>query len=133
MYTTVFCTKEHCTMYTIMYAFHCFCFQRKTLYINCAHNRIFPKIWGEANALLTPPPSNFWGSWPPGRPVADPMYLIIGTLVHVIISCICPIHCWDHPMPGEKNTVSTEVNNGFVIIDDVGCWKRAVLQCSEFN
>ena len=36
-----------------MQAFHCF-FQRKTIYINCVHNRIFPKM-GRGDALLPPP------------------------------------------------------------------------------
>ena len=42
-------------MYTIMYAFLCF-FQRKTLYINCVHNKIFPKIWGGAKCITAPYP-----------------------------------------------------------------------------
>ena len=42
-------------MYTIMYAFHCFVKEKHcTTYINCVHNRIFPKIWGP-NALLASP------------------------------------------------------------------------------
>ena len=47
-------------------------FQRKTLYINCLHNRIFPKIWGGAKCI-TGPPSKIWGgAWPPGPPCGGP-------------------------------------------------------------
>ena len=60
-------------IYTIMYAFHClFVFQRKTLYINCVHNRIFPKIWG-AKCITAPPPRvKSGGPWPPGPPCGGP-------------------------------------------------------------
>ena len=53
-----------------MYAFHCF-LKEKTLYINCVHNRIFPKIWGGPNALLAPR-VKFGGPWPPGPPCGGP-------------------------------------------------------------
>ena len=33
VYTGVFCTKEHCTMYTTMHAFHCFYFKKNTTLI----------------------------------------------------------------------------------------------------
>ena len=39
--------------------FPLFC-QRKTLYINCVHNKIFPKIWG-GQMHYCPPPSKIWG------------------------------------------------------------------------
>ena len=66
----VYCTKEHCTMHTTMHAFHCCFFQRKPLYINCLHNRIFPKNGG----CITAPPSTFWGGGAMAPPhVADPM------------------------------------------------------------
>ena len=50
-----------------------FFFQRKTLYINCVYNRIFPKIWGGPNALLAPPSKIWGGHGPLAPPVADPM------------------------------------------------------------
>ena len=53
-----------------MYAFHCF-FQRKTLYINCVHNRIFPKIWG-GQMHYWPPRVKSGGPWPPGPPCGGP-------------------------------------------------------------
>ena len=55
-------------MYTIIYAFHCF-FLRKTLYINCVHNRIFPKFWG-GQMHYCPPPGvkSGGGACPPCSP-----------------------------------------------------------------
>ena len=53
-------------MYTIMFAFHYFS-QRKKLYINCVHNRIFPKIWRGAKCI-TGPPSKIWGAMAPCPP-----------------------------------------------------------------
>ena len=72
----------YCTlpMYTTMHAFQFF--QRKTLYINCVHNRIFPKIGG-GNALLAPN-TFFGGPWPPWPPVADPMVWTEWTPVHSV-------------------------------------------------
>ena len=46
-------------------------FFKEKYYINCVHNRIFPKIWGGAKCITVPPPSKIWGAMAP--PVADPM------------------------------------------------------------
>ena len=50
-------------------------FQRKTLYINCVHNRIFPKNWGGGGQIhYCPPP--IWigggGHGPPRPPYSGP-------------------------------------------------------------
>ena len=52
-------------------------FQRKTLYINCVQNRIFPNIWGAK--CITGPQYFLWGPWPPGPHVADPMIPTVRT------------------------------------------------------
>ena len=57
-YTAVSWTKEHCTMYITIHAFHCFAFQNKHCTLICVHNRIFPKIWGRPKLYS---PSTFFG------------------------------------------------------------------------
>ena len=60
-------------MYNTMHAFHCFCFQRKTLYINCVHNRIFAKNGGGGQIHYWPPNLTGGAMAPPPPPIADPM------------------------------------------------------------
>ena len=51
-------------------------FFKEKQYINCLHNRIFPKIWGGPNLLLAPRVKS-GGHNPMPPPVADPMPPII--------------------------------------------------------
>ena len=58
-------------MYTTMHAFHCSLTEKH--YINCVHNRIFPKMGGGGPNALLLPSTFFGGPWPPALLVADPI------------------------------------------------------------
>ena len=65
-------------------------FQRKTLYINCVHNRIFPKkffLGGGGQMHYWPPVLSLGGRGPPGPPVADPW-------LHYSLLCTILIYNW---------------------------------------
>ena len=72
VYCSILCTKEHCTMYTTMHAFHSF-FKEKYCTLIVYITEFSLKIGGGVKYITGPPNLNFGGPWPPGPPIADPM------------------------------------------------------------
>ena len=90
MYMHMYNAHALCTMYMHYYACACIplFFQRKTLHINCIHNRIFPKNWGGGQIHYWPPNLNFGGAMapPPAPPYSGPYD---SNIAHLSLLCVC--------------------------------------------